>query len=72
MTDKFDLPTSAADFAIHMIKYVREQSTEAKAVLLNGGIEDYPHYRELVGYLRGLDEIAMALDFAASEAEKEM
>ena len=68
--DRFEIPISVMDFARHMQNYIKEQSTQARSTILNGAAEDFSSYRELVGYLRGLDEIASAVDAAARAAEK--
>jgi hypothetical protein len=61
----------ADDYALMVARRLDESIVETKRRLTEGSPADYSRYREMVGYLRGLEEAKVAaLDVASDEARR--
>ena len=52
-----------------LLKQVHEFSADTRTVLLEGGAADYARYREMVGFLMGIEQAAQFLIEKAKEIE---
>ena len=52
-----------------LLKQVHEFSADTRTVLLEGGATDYARYREMVGYLMGVEQVAQFIIEKAKEIE---
>lgn len=52
-----------------MLKQMHEFSDQIRTTLLEGGASDYARYREMVGYLMGVEQVAQYLIEKAKEIE---